>query len=280
MISQDLVLNLVSLNLVGDEVVIHAAPESVSGFSKIRPGDLGLPESEQKYFWDLNPFENSSEYRIAISQKYLIKKIITKMIRRDLIASGLCVSQDFIEGITVFERIGDSRSGDTILYKKFSIRVVAPKEQFACKQTPWSLNVSFAGEAEVTKQPFSGLTNYAESIKKVLIGNEIKKAKFISESEKMADSTRVILSNDLRRALSRAPLYSRVPNKYSRSFDESLRFYTSYLKGRTIDNFISIFESGFQQISEGQVLSTTKHSNLLVFGDNQTHFSRRNLKSS
>lgn len=274
--NQDLVLNLVSLDLLDSRTPIHASPDVIPGYSTIRPGDLGLPISDEKYSWDLDQFQNSSEYQIETTNVNVIKKIVTKMIRRELLARGLSVSQDFIEGLTVYERIGDSRNGDTILYKKFSLRVVAPREQFACKQTLWSLNVAFSGEAEVTKQPLSSFAAHEATVKKVLVGNEIKRTKFLTADEKAADETKVIVSNALRSALGRSPLYARIPNKYARFFDESLRFYSSYLKGKNIGNFISIFESGFQQISEGQVLSTTKHSNLLVFGENQTHFSPYN----
>ncbi len=272
--NQDLVINLVPFKLTSAKVTIHVSRVPNPAIGSIGAESLGL-EGEQ-LSWDFQPFAGSEPIEVNTDNLFPMKKIATRAIRGHLLAEGLCVSYDFIEGITVLEYQGDSKTPDIQRYKKYSVRVLAPKDQHACHRGLWCLNISYKGESEVTRKPLSAFSAAETSIKKVISGKEIKRLEDLTDAERRSSDTKPIVSRELRSALRLPTHFYRTPNKYSRFYDESTAFYSRYFMARNIGDFISVFESGFQPVSSGQIIWTTKDSNLLIFGENQTHFNPYN----
>lgn len=272
---QDLVINLVPFEVINAKVTIHVSRSLSPDRSLIKAESIGM-EGEEPVSWAFEPFDGSEPVEVDADNTYPMKKIATKAIRDHLLAEGLCVSPDFIDGVTVLEYQGDSRTPEIARYKKYSVRVLAPKDQHACRKSLWCLNISYFSESEVAKKPLSSFSAVESAISKLIVGKEIKRIADLTDAEKRSPDTRPILSRELRTALRLPTHFYRTPNKYSRFYDETSNFYSKYFMSRNIGGFISVFESGFQPINSSQIISTTEDSNLLVFGENQTHFSPYN----
>jgi len=131
------------------------------------------------------------------------------------------------------------------------------------------------GETEVTTATLATMPALRTSASRVIAGQTMRKIERLTPDEAL-HNVRAVVSYDVRKLLGYAPNYVRVANKYSRQYDESYEFYKNYLFGKTVHDFVTVFESGFQSINEGQVRKATKDSNLLLFGNNHTNFNPYN----
>lgn len=265
--NQDLQMNLIPLGIKSKSV--YVGPDDGSGknpFRRPRPDE----PNEKVLVWDFTPFSNSTE-QSADADFLLTKKVVGRSIRDYLLSKHLIVSSDFIGRIVAYEYHRDSAQ-QTKYYKQYVIRVIPPRDQFACNPNSWHLNVSYAGEVEITNTALSSDEGLKAVASKVVAGGMVKKIGQISDAEKVDSETKVLVSTSVRRHLGLPANYSRVVNKYARLYEESISFYVRHLKGATIQGFLTVYESGFQPINESQIRYATRDSNLLLFGDGRTHF--------
>lgn len=280
--TQELVINLIPFEIKSKELKIFyqktedRIPER-SIASSLTFGIDADRESSAKIAWDISSFAGSSEFKFKTEDNQkATKRFITRLLRKYFLSKNLLVSSDFIDGLNVYEKEQDNRSSDFDPYKKFSIQVIAPKQQNACHRNSWCINISYFGTTEISKKPLSAYATVQQVIAKVVVGSEVMSIHSISDKARAANTTHPLLSFKMRSALRMTHTSVRSPNKYGRFYDESIRFYDWYMKGVDIDNIVSIYESGFQPINEGQIITTTKDSNLLVFSENHTHFNPYN----
>jgi len=274
--NQDLVMNLVPIELKASHIKIHISADSQAGPYTINATHVGLGGAEEKASWGTAPFPNSSEFEVTADHTSIMKRLIGKALLGSLRNEGLIVSSDFIGSPVALEFSHESAKNETNVYKRYYVRILAPRDQFACKGHHWHLNVSYGGETEVTKTSLSAMPHVRDAISKVVVDGRLKRLTDLTVQEASSNSTRAVVSRDARKILGFEVNFTRIPNKYSKSYDESLRFYSKYLHGRTIENLFSVFETGFQPVSESQIFKATKNSNLLLFGNNRTHFNPYN----
>ena len=280
--NQELIINLIPFEIKPKEFKIFYQKTEDKFFERSTANSLtfGIDtdrEASSKIAWDISLFANSNEFIFKPEENHkATKRFVTRLLRRYFLSKNLLVSLDFIGGLNVYEKEQDNRFSDFDPYKKFSIQVVAPKEQNTCHRNSWYINVSYFGLTEISKKPLSTYNTIQQTISKVVVGNEIMSIHTVSDEVKAANTTYPLLSYEMKSTLKLTHSLSRSQNKYARFYDESISFYEHYLKGVEIDDIISIYESGFQPINEGQVITTTKDSNLLVFSENQTHFNPYN----
>ena len=116
----------------------------------------------------------------------------------------------------MLEKQNNSNTPDIIKYKKFTIRIIQPKKQYACyDKNSWNLSISYTGESEITKKSLKSYSNFHNVITKALVENSVKPLHRLTKEEKESDTTKVIVSNDLRRQKGWLKPFHKFPNKYS-----------------------------------------------------------------
>ena len=283
---QNLIMNLIPFNFSFEKIPIYYSDseETPNIISKKLLGlseSNDLPESNERVYWDLKEFTNSQKLEIKKNdqEKFrAISNIVKKTLQEYFLEQQLIVDKNFTSDIIVLEKTDNYTQDGLIKYKQFIVRIIRPKQQYACfNGNSWFLSISYGGKKEITKKPLKLYTDDHNIIKKVLVGNKVKFLNNLTVKEKQSDNTKVIVSNKLRKRKNWPRNFYKTPNKYSYFYNEISNFYEKYLKGQDItiieDKKVSIFSSGFQKIIDTQIIKTKTDSNLLTFGENQTHFS-------
>ena len=273
--SQDLVLNLVPIE-VGAKT-IHVTPAAERSAETVSSSLLFNDERDENFLWSYSPSADSRAVEITSDRIPVAKRLIGRSIRDFLFDAGLTVAaEDFIGRVIAFEFSHDSTRNAAAVYKRYFVRAVAPRDQHACKGHSWHLNISYGGEVEITKAALNSSQELGRAAVKAVANRVMKRVEHLAPAEFSSDGTHAVVSAPVRSVLGFSLNYSRVSNKYSRQYDESLLFYRKYLQGKVIHQFITVFESGFQAVSDSQIRTATKDSNLLLFGENHTHYSPYN----
>ncbi len=277
----NLTINLIPFELSFEKVKIYYSEDTQEGHNTI-PKKLLDPDkfkdSNKKVCWDLEEFDGSIPIEIDKENFKVVKNILKKSFRDYFLEKRLIVYNDFIDELILLEEQNQSNIPDLIIYKKFTVRIIHPKQQYACnKQNSWNLSISYMGKSEITKKSLSSYENYHRFIKNALVGKTVKPLDRLTTEEKKSDKTKAYVSNKFRIQMNWLKQFSKPPNKYSQFYNEVSDFYEKYIKDQDIsinDNKkISIFTSGFQTISNEQIIYAKKDSNLLIFGKNRTYFS-------
>ena len=279
----DLVINLVPIELANEGsltiFVSDTTDDDLSGTyrSIFVEEERRLEDNgDDKVLWDIEAFEGSSELKINKPTFAATKRILIRHLEKYFSESGLIVGSDFVGGMKVLVPSEGSRHPEIKSFKEYSIRVLSPNDQYMSKGRQWSLNISFWGVTEATVKTFGNYQAHEQVISKVIVGSSIKKAVRLSDEEKRSTQAYPIVSKKLGRIIGVPQNFYRSTNKYLAHYTETKSFYDLYLKGKSINNIFTIFESGFQPISDSQILDTSFESNLLVFGKNQTNVSPYN----
>jgi hypothetical protein len=273
---QDLVINLVPIELSRQPIAIYLSAASDAAPNRIGARHVGGQNDEPDWSWDLQAYPGSSEYQVSPTNFPLVKRIIRKSLCGYLRSRGLVVSPDFIERLHVLQFSYASNARNTDVYKVFRLRVVAPKEQHASQSRGWHISVTYDGETEVYRSSFQTLHDKDKLVSTVVSNGSIRRVKDLARADLESDDVRPVVSARLRANLGLSVFGQKPENKYKKTYDESVAFYSSQLKGATLGDGTSIYASGFQSITEGQVILASQDSNLLVFGQDRTHFNPYN----
>lgn len=272
----DLLINLVPIEMNESSLTIYLSdtteddPRGTFRDVFVEEEDRLKDNGDDKVLWDIERFEDSTELKISKPTYRATKLVLVKFLEKYFGGVGLAVGTDFIGGVKVLVPT-ESRNSELKSYKEFSVRVLSPKDQYVSKGRVWTLNISYLGITEVTKKTLSQHAAHEAVISKVVTGLRIKKVKHLSDEERQSAQTFPIVSKKLSRALGIEQNFYRATNKYLTHFNETKLFYDRFLKGKSVSDIFTVFESGFQPVSEGQIIATSPESNLLVFGKNQTN---------
>ncbi len=154
-------------------------------------------------------------------------------------------------------------------YLKFSLKV-----QLKTVSNYPELLLSFDGISKVLKKSVAELIEQVSptNFNWVLTGTKLRKWKWLEEDEETPDYAQYhpVLNKGLEKALN-IPLEAPPrDNRYPKYYKYINTFYQRYL---TDPEFLAIFplhKEGFLDVSSSRINATTKESNLLVFGKNQT----------
>lgn len=273
---EDLVINLVPLEVPRSSISIYVSPASDAGANLISARHVGGGDNDPKWSWDLHEFPGSSAYEVSASNVPVLKRIARKSLHAYLVGRGLIVSPDFIDRLKILQFDHTDTPHNTDVYKTFVLRVLAPKEQHASQPQSWHLSISYDGETEISKIPLRNLGATAQFASRVVVGRSLRKAKDLTEDERNSDWAHAVINGKIRSSLGLPIWGTRPENKYKKLYDESAAFLTKHLKGATLGNGCSVYDTGFQPIAEGQVIQASQDSNILVFGDNHTHYNPYN----
>jgi hypothetical protein len=154
-------------------------------------------------------------------------------------------------------------------YMKFSIKV-----QFKTVSKYPELLVSYDGVSKVFKKSVAELIELVSpaNFNWVLCGKNLRKWDWLEEDEEVPDYTQYfpVLNKGLERALNipaEAPPRDNRYIKYHKYIDG---FYTKFLTDPDFIDRFPVHQEGFLDVGSARINATTKESNLLVFGKNQT----------
>ena len=277
---KNLTINLVPFEFSFEKITIYYSEGSQEGYDTIPKKLLNLDGPDkptERVYWDLKRFKDSRTAEINKENFQIIKNILKKSFREYFLEKKLIVYSDFIDGIALLEKQNKYSISDLTEYKKFTVRIIHPKQQYACNHgSYWNLIISYMGKTEITKKPLSHYKDFHDVIKKAVVGNTVKHINMLTPEEEKSDDTKALVSNKFRIRKTWPKKFHKPPNKYSMFYNEIFAFYENYIKGKEVkinkNDKISIFTSGFQTIRNESIIYTKQDSNLLIFGENRTHF--------
>ncbi len=279
--NSNLTINLIPFELSFEKIMIYYSKDNQEDYDSI-PKKLLNPDKfkdfNERVYWALEKFKGSEPIEIDKENFKVVKYILKKSFYNYFLEQKLIVYKDFIGDLVLLEKQDESNRYDLITYKKFKVRIIHPKKQYACSAGNfWNLSISYLGKKDTTKKPLSSYKNFHSVIKKALVGNTVKPFDKLTPEEKESKKTKAIVSNEFLAQKGWSKPFHKPPNKYSLFYNEISDFYEKYVKGKNINinknEKISIFRSGFQTISNEQIIYAKRDSNLLTFGENKTHFS-------
>lgn len=155
------------------------------------------------------------------------------------------------------------------VYLKFSLKV-----QFKTVSKYPELLLSFDGVSKVLKKSVAELIDQvsATNFNWVLTGTTLRKWKWLEEDEEIPDYSKYypVLNKKLERALGIPMEAPPRDNRYPKYYKYINTFYKRYLTAPEFLAICPLHKEGFLDVSSSRINATTKESNLLVFGKNQT----------
>lgn len=274
--SEDLLINLVPISVSRSPIRIHISDNVGAAPNQISARDVGRPDTDAAWSWDLEPFPGSNPFEVAPTNFPATKRIIRKFLRDHLVNRGLIVGSDFIQRLRILQYSHAHASRHTDVFKEFVVEIMAPKAQHAAQPHLWHLSIEYHGNTESSKITYREIGDACRFATTVIAGRSIRRVRDLSTAELAADDVRPIISKELRKALGFQLEVRRPTNKYREFFDEISSFSSGHLKGTQLSNGFAIFDTGFESVADAQVIRATEDSNILVFADDHTHFSPYN----
>jgi hypothetical protein len=155
------------------------------------------------------------------------------------------------------------------VYLKFSLKV-----QLKTVSKYPELLLSYDGTSKVFKKSVAELIESVSptSFTWVLKGNKLRKWKWLEEDEDVPDYTKYypVLNKKLERALNIPVDAPPRDNRYPKYYKYINTFYKRYLAAPGFIELCPLHSEGFLDVGSTRINATTKESNLLVFGQNQT----------
>ena len=155
------------------------------------------------------------------------------------------------------------------IYLKFSIKV-----QLKTVSKFPELLLSFDGISKVLKKSVAELIDQVSptNFNWVLTGTTLSKWKWLEQDQEITDYSKYypVLNKKLEKALSIPMEAPPRDNRYPKYFKYINTFYKRYLCDPDFIELCPLHSDGFLDVSSSRINETSKESNLLVFGKNQT----------
>lgn len=178
------------------------------------------------------------------------------------------VKVGFIKENQVWVKVPRQSTPQWDVYMKFSLKV-----QFATVSKYPELLVSYDGTSKVLKQSVAELIQEVSPacFKWVLHNKQLEKWEWLSEEDVPDYSTYYpVLNKKLEAALNIPIEAPPKDNRYPKYLKNIQAFYKKFLNNEDFKKVVPIHDGGFLTVGSSRINSTTKESNLLVFGKNQT----------
>lgn len=149
------------------------------------------------------------------------------------------------------------------VYEKFSLKV-----QLKTVSIFPELMLSYDGQSKVLKQSVADIIHTVSPthFKWVLYKNQLQKWVWVTEEE-VPDYSQCfpVLNNELRSALNISVVVPPKENHYLKYWDRINLFYKHYLNKKEFREIIPLHHTGFLDVNQTRVNTTTEESNLLLF---------------
>jgi hypothetical protein len=270
-------INIVPFNYIRNNVEVAFSTNEKENYSRIIKRNIPeiilnrIPKTDTDYIWW--SFSQKDDDIVGsvnlIEGQFFAKQYINKKIFMHFFEKGLLTNRNFITDTEVYcEENSLTSNMDYERYRVFTLRV--DRNDFI---DGLSLLVSYDGDSFIHKMSVETLGLSNNVLGKVKYKGRISKFKDLNEFEQSErNNIFPVLNRDIRFIL-KIPFVSNFSeNKYKKYYDQINSFYLQFLKGQTISDCINILESGFIKPNNNKIFRTDDNSNLLVFGNNKTHF--------
>jgi hypothetical protein len=239
-------------------------------FTDVSGLELG---AENSLYWDFTGSRHEAINLGYSNNPEITKHHIARLLERHLskLKSILC-GRGFIGEVVAYVP-DDERNTDTYsVYDEYRLRAVQDVEE-----SIYYLVVSYTGKMIVVSTSLAQLTGVPrDAIKRVRYKNRVLSYRHLSSEEKADESNLfVVAGRPLAQYTEIDPhliLFRKDRNPYQAYYLTVLEFYKRYLSGKVLDDSLRICDTGFKRVPPARIMETSKWSNLLVFGDEQTSF--------
>lgn len=265
-------LNIIPFNILTPNVKICFSDKSEFGYYKIYkdqlPKDYPVNNALDNYWWKKPDSNGDTTHQVnLIENKRFANVYFSFLIFNHFKKNDFVIDLNFVKDIRVWVKDGNPNNGFQ-RYMKYCLHL-DNNELYKGN----CIRLSYDGISLLSVVPLSELQDInLDDITRVKHGNSIVKYKDLNETQK-SDTTKIYpfvnfylwkyfgLKRD-------APL----SNKYKIYRGNIHSFYEKNLKGKEIDGTIKIYSSGFYNITEDKMCETPENSNLMLFGNNKTHY--------
>lgn len=269
-------INILPFNILKKHVEISFSKEDKSGYYRIYKNNLPINfPAEQKEalehfaWWSTAPQAGDTTISVNLfKNKRFAKHYFNKIIFDHFYNQNILTNSNFIKDTEVWIEETEFNNNDFKKYNKFTLRV---DNNDLIEGT--SLLVSYDGDSFILNKNFAATTLEPAHLGKIKYQGRITKFKSLTDKDK-ADRNNIfpIHNRDIKRVLNLDAGRNFSKNRYKKYYTQIHQFYETYLKDALIGECIKIVESGFYKPYDEKVKQTSEDSNLLLFGNNQKHF--------
>lgn len=269
-------INILPFTILKEQVEISFSTEEKEGYYRIYKNELPknfpteIKESLEKFAWwsTGRQVNDTTVPVIFLENKRFAKHYFNKILFDYFRKQNILTNRNFIKDTEVWIEETAFHNNDFKKYNKFTLRI---DNNDLIEGT--SLLVSYDGDSFILSRNLAATLLEPAHLGKVKYQERITKFELLTVAEK-ADRNNVypILNRDIKRILKLDTGRNYSENKYKKYYTLIHQFYETYLKDAVIGECIKIFESGFYKPYDEKVKQTSEDSNLLLFGNNQKHF--------
>lgn len=269
-------INILPFTILNNEISISFSLQEKQGYMRVYKKNLPknfpdhiLDSIEKFAWWGTLPQEGDLTIPVNLpDNKRFAKYYFNKIIFDHFYNQGILTNRNFINDTEVYLEDSSFHSSDYKRFRRFSLRI---DNNDLLQGT--SLLVSYDNDSFIMNRSVEDLGIPDYHLGKIKYHHRITKFEVLSEPEK-EDRANIyaVINSDIRNDLKLPVERNYSENKYKKYYDLIHEFYHSYLKGTTIANCIRILESGFYKPGGNRIRRASQDSNLLLFGNNQTHF--------
>lgn len=253
---------------LSDKDLPHFKKKDVSFFSASDMPDEWNDEAE--IFYSFAPNDEAYQSTLNLEEKkYFLKPYIDYILNRYFSNLNLITHKTFIDSLEVW--LNNGKKGVCHEFDRFSLKVTDSKNLSQLK-----LLLTFDKRTLVYGQPLSDYQPKS-TFSKYLYGKQIFSVDKAPVT--MASKSFPIINYELKKELS-IPFegYSR-KNTYKEYFQKISAFFDSYLKGKTINENIQFYSSGFTNVESTKIFKTKSVANYLKFNNGNDYNVHNGLKS-
>ena len=269
-------INILPFNILKEQVAISFSTEKKGGYYSIYKNDLPKnfpPEKKEALenfaWWSTAPQAGDITVSVNLFEnKRFAKHYFNKILFDHFRDRNILTNRNFIKDTEVWIEETAFRDNDFKKYNKFTLRI---DNNDLIEGT--SLLVSYDRDSFILTKNLAATQLEPAHLGKVKYQERITKFIFLTDAEK-ADRNNIypIFNRYIKRILKLDMGRNYSENKYKKYYTLIHQFYETYLKDAVIGECIKIFESGFYKPYDEKVKQTSEDSNLLLFGNNQKHF--------
>ncbi|MFZ4799288.1 MAG: Piwi domain-containing protein [Bacteroidia bacterium] len=278
MSEQNLILNILTFDLPVETVKFSFFKKEAEGLISIYKKNLPknidelfphLSDDTEYLYVNFAPETNENLLTVKLSENSRFAKHYYTWLISNYFKTRKCFQKsNFVNDIEVwfYDKNASSNAGLFFIFKRFMIKVQIKR----ISDFP-ELQISYEGISKVYKDGLDKLNIPVEALKKVIYNHDIKHYEYLSDVEKLNISKiRPVLNPYIIHAMELDWSVNFIDNKLENFHNEIKHFVDTYLNTPEFKSCIPIHSNEFIPVPAETVFNTTKGSNELIFGNNQT----------
>ncbi len=277
MSEQKLIMNILTFNHPDEKANFSFFENKADGLISIYKNNLpknidilfpDLSEDTEYLYVNFEPDTSDNLLTVNLSENSRFAKYYYTWLISKYFKTRKCFQKsNFVNDIEVwFYDYASSKAGLFFIFKRFMIKVQIKR----ISDFP-ELVISYEGISKVYKDGLDKLNIPVEALKKVIYNHDIKQYEYLSDEEKLnINKIRPVLNPYIIQAMDLDWTVNFIENKLENFHKEIKYFVDTYLNTTEFKNSIPIHSNEFIPVPVDTVFNTTKGSNELIFGNNQT----------